>query len=241
MISTRPPKTTQAPSAAFRRRRRNYQVTMREDTELSASAKLVLWVISEHWNEQTGEARVGTATIARETGMSQANVRLVLQQERMAMHVQIEVGSKGSGHSNRYRPIEHLSAQSDAPETAQSDAPIEPPPAQYPVPIEQFLPPIEQTSAMNLSNHEERTSPVERGRASSAPPQLDEVLQCYPDASEPLRQTLISALRSGMTPAQIYAATPIAFDEEDIVAAIRLHLPHAPAYNGGGVTMSSSR
>ncbi|MGJ4899450.1 helix-turn-helix domain-containing protein [Bradyrhizobium oligotrophicum] len=83
---------------------------------------------------------------------------------------------------------------------------------------------------------------VERGDApmNGAPSQLDEVLQSYPYASEQLRQTIASALRSGMTPAQIYAATPIMPDDEEVISAIRLHLPPAPAY-ATGLTHASSR
>jgi len=133
-MSTATKTRAQAPSREFNLRRRAYVVKMREDVELPASAKLVCWVIAEHWNEKSGDAFVSTATIGDEAGMSQTHVRRVLRHPRVQKHLRIEFGSKGSGHPNRYFPIEPPSAQSD-------------------MAIEPSRSPIEPPSAMNLTNH----------------------------------------------------------------------------------------
>jgi phage pi2 protein 07 len=124
----------QGPSREFKLRQRAYVVKVREDTKLPGHAKLVCWVVSEHWNEKSGDAFLSTNTIAKEAGISQTNVRNMLKHPRMQIYMRIEIGGRGSGHPNRYWPIEHPSAQSEAP-------------------IEQFSPPIEHPSAMNHINH----------------------------------------------------------------------------------------
>lgn len=148
-----------APSREFKQRQRAYLVKMRTDKKFPAPAKLVCWVVCEHWNEQTGDAFLRLDTIATESGISQTNVRNMLQHPRMPTHMRIEFGSRGVGHSNRYFPIEEIDvtaaksieqtgAQSEIHQLSNSKPPIE-----------HFSPPIEQTGALNHINHNNHSAP----------------------------------------------------------------------------------
>jgi hypothetical protein len=114
---------TKAPSREFKRRQRDYQVQVRTDLAMPPNAKLVCWIVSEHWNEESGEAFVGTKTIAAEAGMSATTVKRMLLEPRMAVHMRIKFGSQGSNNSNRYWPIEHTGVQSIGPTVDQSKTP----------------------------------------------------------------------------------------------------------------------
>ncbi|WP_316178372.1 MULTISPECIES: hypothetical protein [unclassified Bradyrhizobium] len=218
----------------------------------------VAFVISRHADSETGEAGLSLPTIAEEAGISKSDASKATKGLAESGCMDVKPGRRGAGHHGEYRlragagelqkHKEDLAARRrekrEAYAARKSSA-------------ERTLKGTEKgtekvrPSEMNWFELEELRSPdgerapvpVDRGDApmNGAPPQLDEVLQSYPHASEPLRQTIASALRSGMTPAQIYAATPLAFDDDDAeaVSAIRLHLPIAPAY-ATGLTHTSS-
>lgn len=143
----------QGPSREFKRRQRAYIEKVRTDKKFPAPAKLVCWVVCEHWNEQTGDAFLRLATIAAEAGISGTNIRKMLRHPRMPKHMRIEFGSQGAGHSNRYFPIEEIdvtAAKSIEQTGAQSETrqlrTSKPP-------IAHFSPPIAHTGAQNLTNH----------------------------------------------------------------------------------------
>lgn len=135
---------TSAPSREFKRRQREFVVQVRTDLAMPASAKLVCFVVSERWNEADGFARMSTDTIAEEAGMSQTNVRKMLKHPRMPVHMRIEPGRQGRGHTNRCWPIEHTGALSIGPTVDQADRLKE-----------HFSTIKEHTGAMNLKNHTE--------------------------------------------------------------------------------------
>jgi hypothetical protein len=154
-----------APSQAFKRRQRAYVVKVREDKKYPAHAKLMCFVISEHWNEESGEAVISTHTIAKEAGISQTNVCNMLEHPRIGDHLRFEI--VGKNRSNRYWPIEqtgaqsedgkteHRSVQFDAPEKPKSNGATE----QFHGTTEHFSPETEQTGVPNLFNLQENHSP----------------------------------------------------------------------------------
>lgn len=154
----------QGPSQEFKRRRRAYIEKVRCDQKLPAPAKLICWVISDHWNEESGEAFLSTNTIAIEAGLSPTTVKRMLLHSRMVDHMRIEFGSKGSGNSNRYRPIERGSVQSIGSTLDQFDGTPPNPPlvhsnaanGPFSVPIG---PPVDMNHTNHSNNHRSAATP----------------------------------------------------------------------------------
>jgi helix-turn-helix protein len=73
------------------------------DKELPSAAFGVAYVIAQHLNKETNEAFPGTDVIAEEAGLAQSTVRAMVDKLAERGHYAVEFGSRGSGHSNKYR------------------------------------------------------------------------------------------------------------------------------------------
>jgi DNA-binding transcriptional regulator YhcF (GntR family) len=142
----------QSSSKKFAARVFAYNKQVRCDRKLPSAAKVIAAVIADHWNEESGEAHPSTSTIAKEAGLSQPTVRRMLPNLVERGHVAITFGSRGSGHPNRYWPMEKeplketTASQSIEPKTSQLKIPPE-------RPIEPFSPSIETSLSMNTLEH----------------------------------------------------------------------------------------
>ncbi|UGY28171.1 helix-turn-helix domain-containing protein [Bradyrhizobium septentrionale] len=90
----------------FTRRVFAYIKQMNRDKELPSAAVRVGLVIADHWNEESGEAHPSLQTIALESGLGEGTVRRMLPALVECGHLAVQVGSRGSGHPNRYWPLD---------------------------------------------------------------------------------------------------------------------------------------
>jgi hypothetical protein len=169
------------------------------DRQLPAAAKAVAYVVSQHWNEKKGDAFMSTKTIAAEAGLGQTHVRRMLPHLVARGHMRIDYGSRGSGHPNRYWPIEPTTAQL-------SDA------------IEPQVIAIEPPLAMNHLQHNgappaRRTGYVDREEKSNLDPVriFDALEDVYPldlsDSTAASKKLILAKLlKEGADPAEIITA-----------------------------------
>ncbi len=75
------------------------------DKLLLSSAKVVVYVISQHINIESGEAFPSTETIAEWGGLAPSCVRKALKALADSGHLEVQWGKRGRGHPNRYRMI----------------------------------------------------------------------------------------------------------------------------------------
>ena len=104
----------------------NHQVL--PDPELPASAKLVLYRISEGFNDQQSDGRSweGYKSIADAIGMSEPTVVAMVHRAEALGHIRVEWGQKGSGHSNQYWMIIKPQPAEWKPQPADMNQSIEP-------------------------------------------------------------------------------------------------------------------
>ncbi len=148
----------------FTRRVFGYIKQMNRDKELPSAAVRVALVIADHWNEESGEAHPSLQTIALESGLGEGTVRRMLPALVERGYLAVQVGSRGSGHPNRYWPLDK-SANGGAIESANGGAITEKPKA----PFSRIKAPSEPkkapTGALNTVEHTEHTK-KERGSAA---------------------------------------------------------------------------
>jgi hypothetical protein len=75
------------------------------DKKLPSSAFVVIYVISQHINMETGEAFPSTETIGELAGLHPFSVRQTLQPLVDAGHLAVQWGKPGRGHPHRYRMV----------------------------------------------------------------------------------------------------------------------------------------
>lgn len=90
------------------------------DPELPGSAFKVGYVISQHINEETGEAWPGLDTIAEKIGMSEGTAFAGVRSLSARGHLHVTPGRRGSGYSNRYRLIVKPQGNTQKPELSKS-------------------------------------------------------------------------------------------------------------------------
>jgi hypothetical protein len=150
----------------FTRRVFAYIKKVNRDRELPSAAVRVALVIADHWNEESGEARLSLETIALEAGLGEGTVRRMLPVLVERGHVAVQWGSRGSRHSHRYTPLEKC-ANGGAIESANEGASVEKPKA----PNQGIKAPFQlkkaPTGALNTVEHTEHSKSAAPPRSSA--------------------------------------------------------------------------
>jgi hypothetical protein len=155
----------------FSRRVFAYIKQVNRDKDLPSAAVRVGLVIADHWNEKDGEARLSLETIALEGGLGEGTVRRMLPALVERGHLAVQLGSRGSRHSNRYWPLEK-SANGGAIESANGGAIAEKPKAPnrgIKAPFRAIKAPTGALSTLNTLEHTKgstSTARVERGNVT---------------------------------------------------------------------------
>ncbi|MDE5465228.1 helix-turn-helix domain-containing protein [Bradyrhizobium sp. CSS354] len=158
----------------FTRRVFAYIKQVNRDKELPSAAVRVGLVIADHWNEESGEARPSLQTIALESGLGEGTVRRMLPALVERGHLAVQVGSRGSGHPNRYWPLDESanggaikSANEGGIESANGGVSAKKPKAPFPgikAPSETKKAP---TGALNTVEHTEHSNSAPPARSSA--------------------------------------------------------------------------